>query len=60
VNIKAAGELNKTSLTESDMNRVMKKFLKDNDPFLVKNGHALRYLPDRLAAYQNGKLSRSF
>ena len=50
--IRASKELAKVITDPSEMKDICRRFLHDPDPFLRKQGHALRLLPGRLAAYR--------
>jgi len=56
---RAGRELAKLVPDEAELRRVFAACLADPDPFLVKNGHALRHLPGRLSAYRGTGPSRA-
>ena len=51
--LKAGKELAKI-LPADDVQKILTAYLDDQDPFLVKQGHALRLLPGRVNGYLNG------
>ena len=51
-NTKAAKQLSKLIPDQSELKEIYCYYLQDKDPFLVKQGHALRLLPARIDAYR--------
>jgi hypothetical protein len=49
--LKAGKELEKLIPDPADLRRILAAYLADPDPFLAKQGHALRLLPGRVNAY---------
>ena len=50
--LKAAKDL-ATAIPPEKLNRILGKFLDDDENFLAKQGHPLRLLPNRINAYLN-------
>ena len=51
--LSASKQLAKAIPDLDEMTRLMACYLDDPEPFLAKNGHALRHLPTRINAYRN-------
>jgi hypothetical protein len=51
---KAGKELAKRITDPDELKKIFAAYLADHDPFLAKQGHALRLLPGRVGAYLNG------
>lgn len=50
----AAKTVARLGYPEQEVRDLMRRFLADQDPWLVKNGHALRHLSGKLNAYRSG------
>lgn len=52
---RASKELGRLVPDLGELGRIFEAYLRDGDPWLARQGHALRHLPGRIDAYRNGR-----